>query len=87
MDSIKKIKVAVIDMNNGAANQGMRGIIEILGKYQQEHDVEFALEIFDLRQKGELPGMEHNLYISTGGPGSPYDGEGLEWENRFFDLL
>lgn len=87
MDSIKKIKVAVIDMNNGAANQGMRGIIEILGKYQQEHDVEFALEIFDLRQKGELPGMEHNLYISTGGPGSPYDGEGQEWENRFFDLL
>jgi GMP synthase-like glutamine amidotransferase len=87
MDSIKKIKVAVIDMNNGTPNQGMRGIIEILGKYQQENDVTFSLEIFDLRQKGELPGMDHNLYISTGGPGSPYDGEGEDWENRFFDLL
>ena len=87
MDSIKKIKVAVIDMNNGAANQGMRGIIEILGKYEQDHDVAFSLEIFDLRQKGELPGLDHNLYISTGGPGSPYDGEGKDWENRFFELL
>lgn len=87
MDSNKKIKVAVIDMNNGAANQGMRGIIEILGKYQQDHDVAFSLAIFDLRQKGELPGLDHNLYISTGGPGSPYDGEGEDWENRFFELL
>ena len=87
MDIIKKIKVAVIDMNNGAANQGMRGIIEILGKYEQQHDVSFSLEIFDLRQKGELPGLDHNLYISTGGPGSPYDGEGADWENKFFDLL
>lgn len=87
MDSNKKIKVAVIDMNNGAANQGMRGIIEILGKYQQDHDVEFSLEIFDLRQKGELPGLEHHLYISTGGPGSPYDGEGEDWENSYFELL
>ena len=87
MDNIKKIKVAVIDMNNGAANQGMRGIIEILGKYQEEHDVAFSLEIFDLRQKGELPGLDHNLYISTGGPGSPYDGEGEDWENSYFDLL
>lgn len=87
MDNIKKMKVAVIDMNNGSANQGMRGIIEILGKYHQEHGVDFSLEIFDLRQKGELPGLDYNLYISTGGPGSPYDGAGEEWENRFFDLL
>jgi GMP synthase-like glutamine amidotransferase len=83
----KTMKVAIIDMNNGVANQGMRGIKEILVKYRQEHDVEFSLDVFDLRQKGELPGLEYNIYISTGGPGSPYDGEGEEWENRFFDLL
>lgn len=87
MDSIKKMKVAIIDMNNGAPNQGMRGIKEILVKYRQDHDVDFDLDVFDLRQKGELPGLDYNLYISTGGPGSPYDGEGAAWENRFFDLL
>ena len=71
------MKVAIIDMNNGSPNQGMRGIIEILGKYQEEHGVAFSLEIFDLRQKNELPGLDHNLYISTGGPGSPYVGVGV----------
>jgi GMP synthase-like glutamine amidotransferase len=83
----KTMKVAIIDMNNGVANQGMRGIKEILVKYRQENEVEFSLDVFDLRQKGELPGLDYNIYISTGGPGSPYDGEGTEWENRFFDLL
>ncbi len=86
MDS-KKMKVAIIDMNNGASNQGMRGIKEILVKYRQDHDVDFSLDVFDLRQNGELPGLDYHLYISTGGPGSPYDGEGEDWENRFFELL
>jgi GMP synthase-like glutamine amidotransferase len=86
MDS-KKIKVAIIDMNNGASNQGMRGIKEILAKYRKDHEVEFALDVFDVRQKNELPGLDYNIYISTGGPGSPYDGAGEEWENGFFDLL
>jgi len=83
----KKMKVAIIDMNNGLANQGMRGIEEILAKYQQENDVDFSVDVFDIRQKGELPGLDHNIYISTGGPGSPYEGEGEAWEHRFFDLL
>jgi GMP synthase-like glutamine amidotransferase len=83
----KTMKVAIIDMNNGVANQGMRGIKEILVKYRQDHDVEFSLDVFDLRQKAELPGLDYNIYISTGGPGSPYDGEGEAWENQFFDLL
>lgn len=83
----KTMKVAIIDMNNGVANQGMRGIKEILVKYRQENDVDFSLDVFDIRQKGELPGLDYNIYISTGGPGSPYDGEGEEWENRFFNLL
>lgn len=81
------MKVAIIDMNNGTSNQGMRGIKEILIKYQQENDVNFSVDIFDIRQRGEVPGMDYNIYISTGGPGSPYEGEGQAWENQFFDLL
>ena len=82
-----KMKVAIIDMNNGAANQGMRGIQEILSLYQQDHDVDFTIDIFDLRQKEEIPGLDYNIYFSTGGPGSPFDGEGRRWENLFFDFL
>ncbi|MDB5020211.1 MAG: synthase [Pedobacter sp.] len=82
-----KLKVAIIDMNNGQANQGMRGIKEILSLYQQNNDVEFSLDIFDLRQKEEIPGLEYNIYFSTGGPGSPLEGTGERWENLFFDFL
>lgn len=82
-----KIRVAVIDMNNGVANQGMRCIQEILLRYKDEHDYDLSFEVFDLRQKGELPDLTYDIYISSGGPGSPYDGEGMKWEDDFFELL
>lgn len=87
MTDRKKIKVAIIDMNNGVTNQGMRGIQEVLLRYQKEAGVALALDLFDLRQKGETPGLEYDIYISSGGPGSPYDGEGQQWEHDFFTLL
>jgi GMP synthase-like glutamine amidotransferase len=82
-----KMKVAIIDMNNGQANQGMRGIQEILSLYQQHNDVDFIIDIFDIRQKEEIPGLEYNIYFSTGGPGSPFEGAAEHWENLFFDFL
>ncbi|MEJ7556775.1 MAG: GMP synthase [Pedobacter sp.] len=82
-----RVKVAVIDMNNGTANQGMRGIQEILLRYREEHDIDLSFDIFDLRQKGEIPDLSYDIYISSGGPGSPFDGVGTTWENDFFNLL
>lgn len=82
-----KIRVAVIDMNNGTANQGMRGILEILSRYREEVIIDLTYEVFDIRQKGEIPDLNYDIYISSGGPGSPYEGEGLAWENDFFALL
>lgn len=87
MTDRNKIKVAIIDMNNGVTNQGMRGIQEVLLRYQKEMDIVLSFDIFDLRQKGEIPGLTYDIYISSGGPGSPYDGEGQQWENDFFKLL
>lgn len=83
----KKIKVAVIDMNNGQSNQGMRGIQEILVRYKEDNGIDLSYDLFDLRQKGEIPDLNYDIYISSGGPGSPYDGEGTQWENDFFALL
>lgn len=87
MTDRRKIKVAIIDMNNGATNQGMRGIQEVLLRYQKSYEITLSINIFDLRQKGEIPGLEYDIYISSGGPGSPYEGKGLKWENDFFNLL
>lgn len=83
----RNIKVAVIDMNNGFPNQGMRGIQELLRTYTKENQLNLTYDLFDLRQKGEIPGTEYDIYISSGGPGSPFDGEGEKWEHDFFTLL
>ncbi|MEE1946784.1 GMP synthase [Pedobacter sp. KR3-3] len=83
----RNIKVAVIDMNNGFPNQGMRGIQELLRTYTQQNQLNLTFDLFDLRQKGEIPGTEYDIYISSGGPGSPFDGEGEKWEHDFFTLL
>jgi GMP synthase-like glutamine amidotransferase len=81
------LKVAVIDMNNGAPNQGMRGIQEILSRFKNDNNIDLTFDIFDLRQKGEIPGIDYDAYISSGGPGSPIESKGEQWENDFFNLL
>ncbi|RYD68696.1 MAG: GMP synthase, partial [Sphingobacteriales bacterium] len=83
----RDLKVAVIDMNNGAPNQGMRGIQEILSRFRHENNINLTFDIFDLRQKGEIPGIDYDAYISSGGPGSPLESKGEKWENDFFNLL
>jgi len=83
----RDLRVAVIDMNNGAPNQGMRGIQEILSRFGTENKINLSFDIFDLRQKGEIPGIEYDAYISSGGPGSPIESKGEKWENDFFNLL
>ena len=83
----KGLRVAVIDMNNGAPNQGMRGIQEILSRFRDANHINLSFDLFDLRQKGEIPGLEYDAYISSGGPGSPLESEGEKWENDFYNLL
>lgn len=87
MEDKKNIKVAVIDMNNGFPNQGMRGIQELLQSYNDKSELNISFDLFDLRQKGEIPDLTYDIYISSGGPGSPFDGEGEKWEHDFFYLL
>ncbi|MET4080621.1 GMP synthase-like glutamine amidotransferase [Pedobacter sp. UYP30] len=81
------LKVAIIDMYDGVANQGMRGIKEILHRFEVENSIPVHFKIFDLRGKGEIPNLDFNVYISTGGPGDPAEGLGEKWENDFFALL
>ncbi len=87
MSDSNNIKIAIIDMNMGFPNQGMRGIQEILHQYKIDNDLHLSIDIFDIRQKGEVPDLSYNIYISSGGPGNPYDGEGQQWESDFFNLL
>lgn len=87
MGDKREIKVAIIDMNNGIPNQGIRGITEILSAFKKDNHLSLQYDIFDLRLKNELPGIDYDVYISSGGPGSPFDGENEAWENSFFHLI
>jgi len=83
----KRIRVAVIDMNNGMPNQGVRGITDLLAVYKKDPELILSHEVFDLRAKQEIPGTEYDVYIASGGPGSPLDSENEAWEHLFFNLL
>lgn len=78
-----KIKVALLDMYNGKANQGMRCIHDIVGRFENQ----LSLDVFDVRLKHEMPNFgDYNLFISSGGPGNPLEGDGV-WEVMFEKLL
>lgn len=77
------IKVAILDMYNGEPNQGMRCIIDIINRFNQL----VSFKIFDVRGKAEFPKIdEYDIYISTGGPGNPNEGDG-NWDLKYYQLI
>ncbi len=77
-----RLRLAVLDMNDGRPNQGMRCIREIVSRYSSV----FEIDEFDVRAGGELPGMDYDVYVSSGGPGSPLEGDGV-WDKAWYDLI
>ena len=68
-----KIKVAILDLYEGEPNQGMRCIREILNQYGEINNLKIEWDEFDVRQKNEVPDMSYDIFVSTGGPGSPLE--------------
>ncbi|NWG28439.1 MAG: GMP synthase, partial [Ignavibacteriaceae bacterium] len=64
------IKIATIDLYNNERNEGMRCIREIVADAKlRNSDIEISYEVFDTRYKGDIPGIENDIFISSGGPG------------------
>ena len=85
--SEKQLRVAILDLNNGLPNQGMRCIREILEWWGVENNCAIQYDQFDVRQKLQVPGLDYDAYISSGGPGSPLESEGTPWENNYFNWI
>ncbi|MBZ5856715.1 type 1 glutamine amidotransferase [Flavihumibacter profundi] len=83
----KMIRVAILDLYEGVENQGMRCIREILNLYSAENQLDLHWDEFEVRIQKKVPDLSYDLYISSGGPGSPLDSEGSEWEKVYFDWL
>lgn len=82
-----KLRIAILDLNEGAVNQGMRCIREILNQYTDMNHVDMHYAEFEVRLEKEVPGLDYDIYISSGGPGSPLESEGNEWEKAYFNWL
>lgn len=82
-----KVRVAILDLYEGQDNQGMRCIREILNSYADEHQVDLEWDEFEVRLGKKVPDLSYDLYISSGGPGSPLESEGSEWEAAYFSWL
>lgn len=87
MSDKKHIHIAILDLYEGQPNQGMRCIRELLTQYGQTHQLNISWDEFDVRLKNELPDLSYDIYISSGGPGSPLDSEGSLWETQYFNWL
>jgi len=83
----KKVRVAILDLYDGFANQGMRCIREILNQFGDIHQIDLEWDEFDVRRENAVPDLSYDIFISTGGPGSPFDGEGTTWENNYYQWL
>ncbi len=67
----KSVKVAILDLYAGVANQGMRCIRTILSEWAATNELDLHSDEFDVRLKNELPDTSYDIYISSGGPGDP----------------
>lgn len=77
----EKVKLAILDMNNDEPNQGLRCIVDIAKSFRKEVDY----KVFNVRAKNELPDTSFDLYISSGGPGSPL--EKGDWRQPYLNLI
>ena len=87
MNDNRKIKIAVLDLNNGYANQGMRCIQHIINDWAANNNHNIQIGVFDVRQKLELPDLSYDVFISSGGPGSPLETANLEWDKKYMQWI
>src|ERR1700744_5188742 len=81
------VRVAILDLYEGQANQGMRCIRELLTEYGRTHNLTLQYDEYEVRQQHNVPDLSYDIYISSGGPGSPLDSEGSEWETAYWSWL
>ena len=80
------IRVAILDMYNNFPNEGMRCIRQLLRRAEAENPVDFEVDTFNVRAENQVPSLDYDFYISTGGPGSPLSSD-EPWEANYFAFI
>lgn len=76
------MRAVLIDMYNGEDNRGIPMLRSILSRYADE----FTFDHCDVRMKNEVPGIDYDIYIFSGGPGDPLE-TGKPWVEPFYALI
>jgi GMP synthase-like glutamine amidotransferase len=87
METDKKLKVAILDLYEGVPNQGMRCLRNILTEFEEDNNIQVEWKEFDVRLKNDVPDMSFDVFISSGGPGSPLESRYSDWEKKYFGWL
>jgi homoserine O-succinyltransferase/O-acetyltransferase len=82
----KPLKIAILDMYNNFPGEGMRCIVKLINEFQEREEINIETTIFNVRANNEIPDLSFDIYISTGGPGSPLE-LGESWEEPYFKFI
>ena len=83
----KIVRIAILDLYEGLENQGMRCIRQIIDDWGTQHKQEVIRDEFEVRLQNQIPDTSYDIYISSGGPGSPLDSIDSDWEQLYFNWL
>lgn len=87
MKTNETIKIAILDMYDNWANEGMRCIKQIVSRFLDQEGNGGSFEVFNVRANNEIPDLNaFDIFISSGGPGSPL-AAGTQWEKDYFDFI
>jgi GMP synthase-like glutamine amidotransferase len=81
------VHIAILDLYEGQPNQGMRCIREIINQWSEQQNIEAVYTEFNVREHLQLPDLSFDIYISSGGPGSPLESQGENWDIAYMQWL
>jgi homoserine O-succinyltransferase/O-acetyltransferase len=86
--SLRPLRICIIDMNNAHVNQAMRclrGLVGTFFDHARRENPSLACEMVEVspRDTGNPVPRDCDMYLSSGGPGSPFDGDGQPWQDDY----
>jgi len=82
--SLRPLRLCIVDMNNAHVNQAMRCLRGLAASFFAQataRNPDLSCELVEVspRDTGNPVPRDCDLYLSSGGPGSPFDGDGQPW--------
>jgi GMP synthase-like glutamine amidotransferase len=86
--SLRPLRICIVDMNNAHVNQAMRclrGLVSTFFEHARQENPDLVCEKVEVspRDTNDLIPRDCDMYLSSGGPGSPFDGDGQPWADDY----